>query len=351
MPDDNPLPWTDRHWDDLRAVALEAARKSRVASTFLPLVGPFPADQATVPSNWLRFADPPAGTLEQRLEVQAGRTLQLVTLSCNIFLRGSEVSDPDLDAAKTLVRRAGEVIGRLEDAVIFHGLTADERRPFGVDYAVEPRIYTISGGRDLTGLLQCPDTLFHDEARPDDADRKLKIVLTTGAYYTADKAAYLAAEDEVKDLVMCIGVDSEPTGGQMVDAVVDAIQRLETRGHFGPFAVVLGHKLFSAATTPSDSLVLPTDRIAEFLDGRRVLRSGVLPRDRGVVVALGGQPIELVLAGDIDVRFLQATLEPRYVLRVFERLVLRIKEIDAVCGITSNDLLLTPGFVPRRAQS
>ena len=49
MPDDNPLPWTDRNWDELRAVALEAARKSRVASTFLPLVGPFPADQATVP--------------------------------------------------------------------------------------------------------------------------------------------------------------------------------------------------------------------------------------------------------------------------------------------------------------
>ena len=49
MPDDNPLPWTDRQWDELRAVALEAARKSRVASTFLPLVGPFPADQATVP--------------------------------------------------------------------------------------------------------------------------------------------------------------------------------------------------------------------------------------------------------------------------------------------------------------
>ena len=58
MPDDNPLPWSDRQWDELRAVALEAARKSRVASTFLPLVGPFPADQATVPSNWLEFADP-----------------------------------------------------------------------------------------------------------------------------------------------------------------------------------------------------------------------------------------------------------------------------------------------------
>jgi uncharacterized linocin/CFP29 family protein len=135
------------------------------------------------------------------------------------------------------------------------------------------------------------------------------------------------------------------------DAVVDAIQRLEGRGHFGPFAVVLGHELFTDATTPSGSLVLPSDRLAEFLDGRRILRSGVLPRDRGVVVALGGQPIELVLASDLDVTFLQATLEPRYVLRVYERLVLRIKELDAVCGVTSAATRLVPDYTVRSARS
>ena len=57
--------------------------------------------------------------------MRAGRTLQLVTLSCNIYLRGSEIADPDLDAAKSMVRRAGEVLGRLEDAVIFYGLPPD----------------------------------------------------------------------------------------------------------------------------------------------------------------------------------------------------------------------------------
>ena len=150
---------------------------------------------------------------------------------------------------------------------------------------------------------------------------------------------------------MSVRLGPNPDGAKLVQCVVDAIQRLETRGHFGPFAVVLGHELFRLVTTPSKSLVLPTDRIAEFLDGRRVLRSGVLPRNRGVVVALGGQPIELVLANDIDVRFLQMTVEPRYVLRVFERLVLRIKELDAVCGITGGRRRLDPGFVPRRALS
>ena len=144
MADDNPLPWTDRHWDELRAVALEAARKSRVASTFLPLVGPFPADQATVPSNWLEYVAP-AGSTEPRLEVRAGRTLQLVTLSCNIYLRGSEIADPDLDAAKSMVRRAGEVLGRLEDAVVFYGLPPEDQKDTRFEgNPVLPEIYTIT---------------------------------------------------------------------------------------------------------------------------------------------------------------------------------------------------------------
>ena len=139
-------------------------------------------------------------------------------------------------------------------------------------------------------------------------------------------------------------------GSPIVEAVVDAIEKLEARGHFGPFAVVLGTR--SSATPPlrpGPSCCRATGSV-EFLDGRRVQRSGVLPPDEGVVIALGGEPIELVLARDIDISFLQVTLEPRYVLRVFERFVLSIKELDAVCRVTRTDgLLLTPGFVARRA--
>jgi uncharacterized linocin/CFP29 family protein len=366
MPDDNPLPWTGQQWDELRSVALEAARKSRVASTFLPLVGPLPADQVTVASNWMRIPNQRrrlTGEARNRLDVRTGKTLQLVTLACNLYLRGSEISDPHLDAAKSMVRRAGEVLGRLEDAVVFSGLPQNlENLRF--NQAIQPKIYTLTGGRDLTGLLQAPDTVLYDEATKTGAPKRLRTIRKAGKEYIAANGkkkkkkkrraamkAYKSAEMTAKDQLMCVGLGKDPTGRAVVNGVVDAIQRLEARGHFGPFGVVLGHELFRVATNPSKSLVLPTDRLAEFLDGRRVLRSGVLPSDRGVVVALGAQPIELVVASDIDIRFLQATLEPRYVLRVFERLVLRIKELDAVCCVTSNKLLLEPGFEPRRAQS
>jgi uncharacterized linocin/CFP29 family protein len=354
---DSPLPWTDRQWADLRSVALESARKSRVASTFLPLVGPVPADQATVPSNWVEMPEQEhvqRGEAEYRLEVRAGKSLHLVTISCNVYLRGSEIADPDLAAAKTMVRRAGEVIGRLEDAVIFHGVSADKDEP--IPTPIQPQIYTITGGRDLTGLLQAPDTLFESRYRRIVATLRRESARENEGVERAADAAAKAVDTAITDHgtgLMRVKL-AAPTDRRLpiIEAIVAAIQRLEERGQFGPFAVVLGHDLFLDATNPSNSLVLPTDRLAEFLDGRKVLRSSILPRQRGVVIALGGQPIELVLANDIDIKFLQMTLEPRYVLQVFERLVLRIKELDAVCSVVGPDeQLWDPDFVPRTARS
>jgi uncharacterized linocin/CFP29 family protein len=390
------LPWTTQQWADLRAAAMESARRARVASTFLPLVGPTAQDQATVPSLWTTTEDvrnPQLGEASSRLQVRAGKTLHLVTTSCNVYLRGSEVVDPDLSAAKALVRRAAEILGRLEDAVVFHGrppdgeyLRFDDRR-----LVVEPLIYTITGGRDLTGLLQAPDTHFRKRVA-NGAESPLTIrSLMVGLQEAREKSAKLdalrrnatsrkasaaarrnadaqigpakaekeAADARVRalevpfaDLIMCVRVGGPGSGGKpIVETIIDAIQKLERQGHFGPFAVALGHKLFSLATTPTGSLVLPTDRLAEFLDGRRVTRSGILPPDDGVVVALGGEPIELVLARDVDIAFLQVTLEPRYVLRVFERFVLRIKELDAVCRVTMGPTLLDPRFEMRGARS
>jgi uncharacterized linocin/CFP29 family protein len=378
------LPWTAQQWNDLRAAALDSARRSRVASTFLPLVGPLSSDQSTVPSDWMTttsLESPQLGEARSRLQVRSGKTLHLVTISCNVYLRGAEVAESGLDSAKSMVRRAAEVLGRLEDAIVFHGRPEDGENPTMDDgrLVVQPPIYTITGGRDLTGLLQAPDTYFASRAKPgaqgntpelqdlkrqlDDLaeqDKKIEDLRKAQGNVAQAESARKTAENKVKKAedqlardIMSVRVGSGPANRlQIVEAVVEAIQKLEEKGHFGPFAVVLGHELFSEATTPTSSLVLPSDRLAEFLDGRRVMRSGTLPSKEGVVVALGGESIELVLATDIDVVFLQVTLEPRYVLRIFERFVLRIKELDAVCRVKVGDgTLLTPGFVPRRAAS
>jgi uncharacterized linocin/CFP29 family protein len=116
--------------------------------------------------------------------------------------------------------------------------------------------------------------------------------------------------------------------------VSEAIGELEAHGHFGPFAVVLGQGLFLVAQTPNEeSLVLPQDRIIPFLGGGSLLRSSTLDAYNGysgVVVALGGVPIELVVAKDMSLQFLQLTQDPNFLFRVREKIALRIKEDEAI---------------------
>jgi uncharacterized linocin/CFP29 family protein len=119
----------------------------------------------------------------------------------------------------------------------------------------------------------------------------------------------------------------------LVAAVSRAIAKLEDYGHFGPFALVLSNDLFLIAQTPSPSLVLPQDRIIPFLGGGSLLRSSTLPDYEGVMVALGGAPVELIVATDMCLEFLQLTVEPVFLFRVCEKMVLRIKEPNAIVNI------------------
>jgi uncharacterized linocin/CFP29 family protein len=93
---------------------------------------------------------------------------------------------------------------------------------------------------------------------------------------------------------------------------------------------VLGHEYFRAAHTPTNSLVMPADRFLPFLGGGPLVRSSALPDEAGLLIALGGEPIDLVVATDISVNFLQVTLDPWFVFRVYEKTVLRIKQPKAI---------------------
>ncbi len=105
--------------------------------------------------------------------------------------------------------------------------------------------------------------------------------------------------------------------------------------------MVLGQQLFLVAQTPdSQSLVLPQDRIIPFLGGGPLLRSSTLDESdgfTGVVVALGGAPLELVVASDISLQFLQVSADPAFLFRVSEKIALRIREADAIVQLDMVD--------------
>jgi uncharacterized linocin/CFP29 family protein len=81
--------------------------------------------------------------------------------------------------------------------------------------------------------------------------------------------------------------------------------------------------------------VLPQDRILPFLNGGPLVRSSALENNAGLVIALGGAPIDLVLATDVSVEFLQKTPDAWSLFRVYEKMVLRVKEPEAVQHLTA----------------
>ena len=209
-----------------------------------------------------------------------------------------------MTSALSLFRRAANILARLEDGIVLQGLLAPgpglpPGLPAGV---VPPRV-----------AATLPPVWQITSAEPND-----------GLYAAAAQAGQF------------VGVNPSPPGrGQrLVAGVAQAILQLETRGQFGPYALVLGPGLFLIAETPDlSSLVLPQDRIIPFLGGGSLLRSSALRPFEGAVVALGGSAIELVVATDLSLQFLQVTVDPVFIFRVFEKIEIRIKDPGAITAL------------------
>jgi uncharacterized linocin/CFP29 family protein len=351
---DPQVPWTDEQWARVNQVIQEEAKRARVAATFLPLYGPLDADADFVRRQEILYSAPAAmrdtaareiatGSREiaaalaairdggepdlaavaaaqeriasaqailgpQRLGIDDRDTMRLATLQVIVPVRNAQMADPEMSSVLTLFRRAANVVARLEDAVVFRGLAPDPMNPGGfappAGLAGLPAIWQITGAQDATGIW---------------------------------RLLPLPAPPLLPPPGRSIVIPAMPDDGRserLVAAISDAIGRLEGNGHFGPFAVVLGQQLFLVAQTPDPgSLVLPQDRILPFLGGGPLLRSSTLDEFggfTGVVIALGGAPIELVVATDMCLQFLQITAQPTSLFRVSEKIALRIKEPDAI---------------------
>lgn len=287
------IEWSEEQWNRVRQTVHDEALRARVAASFLPLFGPLPSDTQSVPVNVLGAQDDGSGPGE-RLEVNDYETMRLSTVSINIYLKNAQISDPELTSALIMFRRAAAIMARVEDAIIFNGQAGVGQGPVsGLGTSNMPLVYQLSGGGAYQGLL--------------DAGKSNGIVPKGGKG---------------------IGL-----GEQVFAAVVDAVRNLESAGYLGPFACVMGDALFRAVTTPlPNSMVLPRDSILPFLDGP-LLRSSAVDEGQAVLVSLAGAPVEIVVPGDISVRYLQATTEAEHVFRIQQKFVLRIKETSAISTI------------------
>jgi uncharacterized linocin/CFP29 family protein len=304
---DPQVPWTDEQWARVNAVIQEEAARARVAARFLPLVGPLPPDTDFVRRETVIAIPGAIPGPRGALRIDDRTTIQLATLQVEVRLRGRQLADPELTSALELFRRAANGLARLEDAVAFNGF-AQIVIP-GPNPGDPPR----GSGFGITRGAPGPANTW--EIKTHESDLGLRDV---------GQAPYGVP----------VELDGIHDGQNLVSAVSRSIGQLEARGYFGPFALVLDQLLFLVAETPDpNSLVLPQDRIIPFLGGGPLLRCSALDVGSGVVVALGGAPVELVVGKDMSVQFLQVTPEPHFLFRVYERIVLRIKELGAISAL------------------
>lgn len=294
----NELGWTDEHWNRILGVVTEEAQKARIGARVLPMVGPEAPTTIAVPEYGLgtqinpRLGPPAAAVAAPlRLHVDSDPTLFLTTISVNVQLRMREAADPELTAALGMFRRAANYIARVEDALVINGRPPNALPWFGT--AGIPPVLQVTGNNIVPGLMP------------------------------------LAVPPGGRVFIPYLGF-AGVLGDQVYQAVVAAINALESAGQLGPFACILSPSLFSAVCTPHPvNGALPRDRILPLLQGPLVRSSAIFP-GWGMVLAMSGNPIELVVASDIHARYLQTTEEPRLLFRLSERVALRIKETAAI---------------------
>lgn len=122
------------------------------------------------------------------------------------------------------------------------------------------------------------------------------------------------------------------TPGNGFANVVDATERLQRAGHFGPYALVVSPRLFAALHRVYERTgVLEIETVRQLV-AHGVHQSSVLPGDVGVVVSPGAENLDLAVALDLTVAYLGPE-KMNHPFRVLESLLPRIKHPDALCTL------------------
>jgi uncharacterized linocin/CFP29 family protein len=265
--------WTADVWARLDKAVHDEMNLALVAAKFIPLEGPLEG-ALTVPAELI---DPDTMTISETA------VLPMIELSVGFGLTQEQTeSEAQLGTAVTLATRAANLLAQAEDLLIFQG---DAALAAAVFKTVQVRG---SGG---PGLLAA--------------------------------AAYALG-------VPAVDLPHRRYGENVFAAVVSAIAYLETKGHYGPYALVLQSTVYADTLVPiPGTLLMPADQIKPLLE-RGFLAAGAMAPSTGLLVSLGGASIDLVVGVDPVTAFVQIDADGMYRFRVFERMTTRLKDPSAL---------------------
>jgi uncharacterized linocin/CFP29 family protein len=260
------LAWSPELWARLDQAVHTEVDRAGVAGKVLPLYRSM-SDATTVSADVI---DP------RTMSVRDDAVLPLVELSVEFSLTPQQVErEAELGTAVTLASRASNLIAQAEDLLVLQGEPAQDAAVFNT---VRRR------GSFAEGLVSA-----------------------------APSAVQVAAKNG-------------EVGERIVQALTRACADLQARGQYGPYALVLRTDQYADASAPlENTLVVPADRLRPLV-AQGFFATGAMPEATGLVVSVGGAPIDLAVGVEPTVAFLQIGGTGHYAFRVFERFALRLKD-------------------------
>lgn len=299
------LNWTEAQWNRVNSAITEEFTKASVAGACLPCYGPVGASMEAVSKQQLtNDTNNPS-----IIKVSDNETTPFWTIQTYVHLNSQQVADENLSTALFAFKRAANRLARTEDFIVFMGYDTEKKSV--------PNLFRLTK-QDLPEAQEGIRDFVANEKHAAEGLFNHKGVVAI----SIPKPSSMQGQPQLAD-----------NGARLVTTIADAISTLEDNGYPGPFACVLGRNLFLDAQTPNQgSLVLPADRITPML-GRPLLRSGNMAKNQGIVASSCGESLDIVVATPPKAQFLQVNEKAKYVFRVYERFVLRIKDAKAVVSI------------------
>lgn len=274
MSNGNEITWADSVWEEIRVAVMTEAGKVKIAQKVFPATE-LNNNATEIPNEVIKFAD---------LSIEEGRTKPFVEIYHEFPLTSTQVKkEAESKICKTLARMAAKAIALAEDVIIFQG--KDGPLPANVKADLVE-----SAASGLLGEAASPDA---DDADPNKVSEPIEVK-------PVGRQGVLYAENTFS-------------------AVTEGIAQLIRKAQAPNYALFLPTKVFADTFAPpsEQSLVTTADRIKPLVEGG-FYGTGTLPEDRGLLVALGGEPTSLYVGREATTEFVRKE-GSKYFFRVAER--------------------------------
>jgi uncharacterized linocin/CFP29 family protein len=305
-PGQDKLEWSQPIWDNINKAVQDEAKRTKIAAQFLPL-NLTEMDARTIQSDAVNSQTIPLLTVNEEAETP------LIEIWTEFALTKQQYNKEEhLMTAVTLAINAVNKLSRAEDLLIFQGTAgvADD-------------------------LFQTQTVNLRGSQRNNSGDIVSRITIV-GLLPSAPTDQVIPVEPTE--------VDPDPSQNRYGENTFGAVARgysILQRTHYGRDALVLPTNPFADTWAPlRTTLIMPADRI-KGLVGERFYSTSTLPNDfdskakpptvpQGLLVALDGNTMDLVMGMDPTTAFMQIDGEGLYRFRVYERFTLRLKDPQAV---------------------